>query len=385
MDPINSKLQNCAFLGNDDGYDSQKCVVLYKGKRATVRIPSFITIGGPARANLDGSEADLYGYTTFDSDGNECTFTVGDEQKNIIRTDTRDFMGSPAARVLLYHTMRLALAKVDYNGIDPVYCYTGLPVETYYIGSQRNNATIKAKLDHITPTKGKAGHVIPLDSTLGPMPNIKFVGCQPEAISAWFAYTISIDENLSLTPHLDRSEKKIIVVDVGGRTIDIIPMHRGSPSYPDKSSIHDKGTIYLIKLLEQEIKLNRGQDIPYLEGLEFAEYRNALITSELSIFGKQLDVSEQVESAIVKYRNEIAPLIFSKLESLRNYGYVMFVGGPIEMLIGDDHSRWAPRMMDRIHFDKDMDPAFMNAWGMAIQSVVIARNDISRDLAKKSA
>lgn len=380
---IYEAIKNCAFVGADDGYDSQKVKVLYKGRTSYFRIPSFVAPGAPSRSSLDGAETDLFGYRTTASDGSEVLYTVGDEQDNIESTDSANFMTSPAARVLLYHSVRAALAEVGYNGTDPVYCYTGLPVETYYLGNKPNPRNLNAKLANISASKGGFS-IEPLDSGLGPMPKIQFLGAQPEAISAWYAYALSLGDDLSLTPIEERANVKMVVVDWGGRTIDIIPMYRGSPSFADKRSLHDRGAIRLAALLKEEIILHRP-DIELIENMSHRHFRNALITGRLAQFAEEYDIQPQLDSALERYRTEVAPEVARCLSKLTNYTHVMFTGGAASLVVGDQHERFAPRLMKTIDTSAlGVDSAFMNAEGFCLQAIAAARHDAGRNV-KKSA
>ena len=190
---LKEQLFNTVAVGADNGYDSSKTTVLYQGKIHRFRRPSFVAPGEPSRVSMQGEEVDLFGYKTKGQDGTDQLFTVGDEQDNILRTDNSNFGNSPAARVLLYHCIREALASVGYDGKAPVYCYTGLPVDQYYIGSQRHTRNIDAKLDNLNPAKFDSYPVLPLGQSLGPMPNFSFIGCAAQAVSAWYSYAMEMD------------------------------------------------------------------------------------------------------------------------------------------------------------------------------------------------
>lgn len=369
---IESLMFNTACVGADDGFDSMKLKVFYQGNTAELRIPSFIAPGKPTRASLDGSAVDLWGYSTFDEDGNERFYSVGEEQENIIKTAQDAFVTSPAARVLLHHSIRLILNKVGYDGEDPVVCYTGLPVEKYYAGSSRNDRFISKKLNNIDTAKSPNTIVTPLDGSLGPMPNIQFINCQPEAVSAWYSYTVNVNDDLTLSPDHAKSDNKIVVVDWGGRTIDIIPMHRGQPDLASKATLTDKGAIYLTEILRQVLLENRD-DIPMLDRLDHSAFRSALISGKINVFAHQFNITVEREVALERYRSAISPLIFSILENLTQYTHVLFVGGPVDMILSDDHTLWAPKLMTRIvPADEGLDPAMMNAGGLALNAIAAA-------------
>lgn len=382
---IQSLMFNTACVGADDGFDSMKLMVFYQGKTGQIRIPSFIAPGKPSRASLDGSAVDLWGYSTFDEDGNDRFYSVGEEQENIIKTAQDAFVTSPAARVLLHHSIRLILNQVNYNGDDPVVCYTGLPVEKYYAGTARNDRFISKKLANVDTSKSPNNAVTPLDSSLGPMPNIQFINCQPEAVSAWYSYTVGVNDSLSLEPDHSKADKKIVVVDWGGRTIDIIPMHRGQPDLAAKATLTDKGAIYLTDILRQVLFETRD-DIPMLDRLDHSVFRAALITGKINVFAHQFDILAEREVALERYRSAISPLIFSILENLTQYTHVLFVGGPVEMILSDDHTLWAPKLMTRIvPSEEGLDPAMMNAEGLALNAIAAANALANKKMASLKA
>lgn len=378
-----SILFNTACIGADDGYDSMKLKVYYQGRTAELRTPSFIAPGKPSRKALEGGEVDLWGYSTL-NDGVEQFFSVGEDQENIIKTAQDGFSTSSAARVLLHHSMRRALHQVGYNAEHPVVCYTGLPVEKYFLGESRNERLINTKVRNIDTSSNPNIAVTPLDDSLGPMPNIEFINCQPEAVSAWYGYTLDLSDSLDLLPNKEKSDTKMVVVDWGGRTIDIIPMYRGQADLSAKTTLTDKGAILLSDILRNTLYEFR-EDIPYLDRLDFSAYRSALITGKLPVFNQVFDIEAERQRAIEKYRSIISPLIFSILEGLTNYTHVMFVGGPVEMIIGDNHELWAPKLMARISLDEaGIEPAMMNAHGLALNAIAAANSLAVRKSAKKA-
>lgn len=377
-------MKSIAFAGADDGYDSMKTMVAYKGAQVELRNASFISPGKPSRGATDGSETDLFGYSTIGEDGETVYYTVGEDQANLIKTNKRDFMTSAAARVLLYHNLRMALAKVGYNGTDPVYVYTGLPVQTYWIGNKPNKAVIGRKLDNIKAPGSADKFVTPLDMGAGPMPNIVKISVFPEAICAWYSFAARLDKDMCVEQIPERASLKIVVVDIGGRTIDIVPMHRGSPDFDLMQSIHDKGAIYLTSIVERQIKTHR-HDIDYLERLSYSDFRSAMITGVLKVFGHEFDVTEQVARSVAIYREEVSPLIFSALEGMTSYTHVLFAGGAIDLIIDGTPEKWAPRLLTIIKEDDfDVSSPFMNAYGLLLSSVLAGRSDYAK-LESKSA
>lgn len=375
---IANTLFNTAIVGEDDGFDSHKTTVMYRGVIERIRIPSFIALGPPKMAALDGTEEAQFGYKTEDAEGMQRTYHVGDAITGTIETAKRGFPTSPEARVLFHHAVRHALSRVGYNGTDPVVCFSGLPVQTYYIHDARNEPVISAKLGNLDPRKPGYRPVQPMGQSLGPMPNFAYIGCSAEAISAYFAYTRRIDPNdFTLTVDQHRSAARVIVVDFGGRTIDIVPINAGKPVFASLTSIHDKGTIHLTRLLERAIKTKR-QDIEYLERLGYPEFRNAMMTGKLKIFSEEIDVSAERDLALADYRDEVGQQLQQILEGLVDFESVLFVGGPTELLVKSGIGRWAPRQLKRLQLDErdDLafsDAAFMNSDGLCVQALYAAR------------
>lgn len=387
IDPISQQLHNSLIIGGDDGYDSLKFRAYYKGRTAQLRLPSLLAPGAPSRLDLDGSETDLFGYDAIDADtGEQKTFSVGVDQRGLIRTDQQDFMISAGARVLLYHGIRCIAKELDYNESDPVFVMTGLPVETFYIGNKRNVQVIERKLSNLRPDGFAGKPVVAHGKGLCETPTPTFIGCGAEAVAAW--YGLSLDVNLNtMKPEVNaiNASLKVVVIDWGGRTIDIIPMHQGAPDFTVKRSIHDKGGMYLARKLEQFVKLEKSAEIKYLDRLEYRHYRQALISGTLTIFGATYDVTAQRTSAIKEYALEIAPELFAILEGMTDYTHCLFVGGPVELLLEQKGVDWFPPVMERCKVPEDIGTPYMNAYGLCAQALQAATLHYKSLLQKESA
>lgn len=323
--PETSKTVN---VGLDDGYAMTK-VALPDGR--LMAVPSRARIGRANVTSLNGSEPRVFEYDT-----DEMLFAVGDVDSEPTHFDAYPFSG--LNRAIVQHALQAAgLAG------QSVHAVSGLPVSSFYLkdGSQREELIARKRNSLKQPVQ-------PIDGRL-PV-GIAFHEVIPEALAAWYDHVITEDnESVQLAP--ERLSAPVAVVDIGGRTTDVVVVADQAVRHNHSGSLRC-GLLDLHRHVGQSIR-----DRFALATLSERAIDDAVRTGSVRLFGKVHDVSETVREA----RHQILERLHAETQRQLGQGaeldQILFVGGGA-LALANDIQHWFPNQAIAAH------AGFANARGM---------------------
>lgn len=344
----NTLADTLRVVGQDDGHDTVKTVIGwdpatnafqygYHKSRAVQGLEQVMALG--RHGGVGGA------YATDDQ-----RFTIADGQSLLRSLDTRmeNYALSSLNRVLVNNALS-ACGLAD----APIYLVTGLPVDQYYRNGAPNEEMIGAKMQNLAVPVQRVG--------AGPgIAKIVKQGVLSEGIAAFYDALIQPDG--SLDSHIEEliARRPIGVVDIGGKTTDIVVISENAKSvYPHRSGTDNIGVLNLLDKVAERIKaefqLNANPPIPYVE--------EACRTKRFELFGEFKDVSHIVESACREFLAQVQNFFVSKVGDGSDLGAILFVGGGAALILsalGED--AFASVYKGRRIIAKD--PEFANARGM---------------------
>lgn len=321
------------FVGVDDGHYAVK-VVTEKGQ--CFSIPSRARSGKHLIAwQGQGNDASDGGIYTTDEG---VTFTVHEHLSECDDTRFRDYPKSPLNRVLVHHALR----KAGFAG-KPVSIATGLPVSYYYIGGNKNDELIDAKVANLKRQ---------VHCESGSCADIVENAVTTEAIAAYFDQIIEMDGSPSAA-FAEVQGASVGVIDVGGKTTDCaVILPGGAHVDTGRSGSSDVGVLKLNDSVEAALRTRFGFDNVPPRLVE-----SAIATGIIKMYGKEESVKGIVHEAKEALAEAIMNNVRSKIGSGKDLDYVLFVGGG-SIVMREQLAKHFPhaRFPDR--------PEFANARGM---------------------
>ncbi len=315
-------------IGLDDGYAFTK-VALPDGR--LIAIPSRARIGRANVTWLNGSEQRAYEYETDDT-----VFAVGD-----VDGEPTHFEGYPFSglnRAIVQH----ALQEAGLSG-QSMHAASGLPVGSFYFkdGSQRMDI-IERKRDSLKRA------VEPIDGRLPAA--VAFHEVIPEALAAWYDHIISTNGG-GVQLEAERVNVPLAVVDIGGRTTDIVVV-------ADQAVRHNGSGSLRCGLLDLTRQVGEGIRGRFdLDEVSERAVDAAARTGRLRLFGKDHDVSDLVSNA----RHQLLERLHAEMQRQLGRGAeldrILFVGGGA-VALATDIQHWFSNHAIAAH------PTFANARGM---------------------
>jgi plasmid segregation protein ParM len=329
------------FVGIDDGHDSIK-LTLESGK--SFIIPARVSLGQHMLCSIADDEEKDHIYKIDDNDFSVIDFNT-QAAINYIDTRTQDYPYSKHNIALIYH----ALHKAGITG--PVSIMTGLPVERFYINGQKNVQLIDKKIDNLLNSEVKNIN----DKVM--LPTVAQHRVISQALAAYF--DLLLDMNGNVNPDIEEisNDSKIAIVDIGGRTTDIISVDVGGSSVDlSKSATRDIGALYLKDAIKQRI-MNEY----HISHVSAAVLNRILEKGNFRHNGKIVDVQAIVKQEKSILTNKITALVNQVLDlDFNEYGIVAFIGGG-SLLIKDELKELYADNENVVLTD---DPQFANSRGM---------------------
>jgi plasmid segregation protein ParM len=345
---INSQNETLLVVGQDDGHDTVKTCsgwdssnglwkYGYHKARAVEGLQQVMSVGAQS---TDGG--------AYETEGKR--FTVAGSQ-NLLRTIDTRMDGYPLSdlnRTLVNHS----LAACGLGGAA-VYLITGLPVDQYYKNGAPNQTLIGQKMESLAKPVGRIGK--------GPaLASIVKQSVISEAIAAFYDALIHPDGAFDADVEKLISRRPVGVVDLGGKTLDIVVVAENVSSvYNDRSGTANIGVLQLLdkvgERIKSEFELNANPPLPYVE--------EACRTKKYELFGEEVDVSHIIESACQDYLALVKNYFISKVGDGSDLGAVLFVGGGTALL----QSALGAEAFASIYKGKRLiakDPEYANARGM---------------------
>ena len=323
--------------GIDDGHFSIKIV-----NGVQKYFPSRVLSGNLPYLSINDDENKSF---VYEVDGN--IYTVVEEPAinsglHFLDTRTDDFPFSDINLILVYHS----LVRAGVDG-DCKIC-TGLPFNQYYVNHARNQTLIDKKLASF---KRK---VNPVNSSN--IPNIIEHRVMAEGVGGYM--DLRFDEDGSISLELDQlaQDGLVSIVDIGGRTTDIVTFDNNNIAF-NRSTTLDIGGLTikenLLQFLRAELKTNTLPD----------KIIDDLLINNGIFEHRQKDKSINVQVQLAEMKKQVAASIINQIK--RNIGVdgrdsatVVFIGGG-SMLLKEQIIHLYPKTMTK--FVKD--PLYSNARG----------------------
>ncbi|SIR80288.1 plasmid segregation actin-type ATPase ParM [Janthinobacterium sp. TND4EL3] len=315
---INSQTETLMIVGVDDGHDTIKSCWGWDKETGSFKYGyhKARAVEGLQQVMSVGSHSSTGG--AYETEGQR--FTVAGSQ-NLLRTlDTRidGYPISDLNRTLVCHS--LAACGL---GDTPVLLITGLPVDQYYKNGAPNHALIGKKIESLAKPVTRIGK--------GPgLARILKQSVISEAIAAFYDVLIRPDGTFDADIESLISRRPVGVVDLGGKTLDIVVVAENVSSvYNDRSGTSNIGVLHLLDKVADRIKseydLNSNPPLPFVE--------QACRTKKYELFGEIVDVSHIIEEACKDYLTLVKNYFVTKAGDGSDLGAVLFVGGGTALIL----------------------------------------------------
>ena len=286
----------------DDGYAQTK---LWgeglDGKPVRYMVRSAVRTGRYALMSLDGKPG-IGGYLT--EEGESFTVSESVEGEN---TQFDSFHTSTMNRVLVHH----ALLSAGYGGKD-VSLIAGLPVADFFRDGEKDTKRIADKRANLLKGVKNAAS----DSLAPARLTSVDVGCQ--ATAAFVDYVL--DDDMA---ERDVPTESVAVVDIGGRTTDIVVILDGVQIDSPRSGTQNIGVLDVYNALGKAIrsKFDTADTFP-LSLLD-----KTVRDGRIKLWGEQQDLRDIVTQVVAEQEAKIAREVERKIGSAANVDVVLFVGG----------------------------------------------------------
>lgn len=302
---------NVAPVGVDDGHFAIKCCA---GADAFFLLPARSSPGRLQISDMGGDVAnnDLL-YET--ADGEFVTITADNSLAPAVDTRTNDYPTSSPNRALVVHALR------KMNIQDPVSIVTGLPVNRFYVGGQRNSELIEAKRQSLLrPVKDSSGNLV-----------VKVQRHQviSEAVAAYYDALLDFNGRYNKDFKEIADEEPIAVVDAGGKTLDIATVKEGGQGlYQELSGTSETGALFLYDSLDKAFRehFQINDEIPQQKLLQ------AIQTGKYRLYRETHDVKSIVDLHLDNFAHRVHFEVTKLLGDSSRLGSVLFVGGGANLL-----------------------------------------------------
>ena len=299
-----------APVGCDDGHFGIKVCA---GPDTFFTLPSRATVGRQAASSINGgANTDLI-YEI--ADGEYVTITAGDSIGESADTRNPDYPISGTNRALVNHALRKAGVRGD------IFLVTGLPVNRFYVGGERNDELIEAKRQSLIRTvRSVSGDVLP---------NVTKHKVFSEAVASFFDELINMDGSINEEFKEISDSEPVAVVDVGGKTLDIATIKEGGGAiYPEFSGTSDSGALYVY----DEINTFLRREFQLSEDVPFGKLHTALTQGTYRLYSEKHDVRNAVSAMLDGFADRVGFDVSKLLGDASRLGRVLFVGGAANLL-----------------------------------------------------
>jgi plasmid segregation protein ParM len=319
------------YAGLDGGHREVK-LTLSTGVR--LMSSSSAMSGLSQRMSLNGGTSRAFSYNT-----DEGPFTLGDIE-SAEDTAYDEYPYSAQNRAIVTHALRVA-------GLDQSHqlvAASGLPLKRFYVGSKPNAELIKKKKANLlrNDVTGLDGYV---------PPTIIKHEVMAEAVAGWVNYILQRDGANKLYIDSERVKQRTAIVDIGGRTLDIAVVKDWDIDF-SRSTTDNMGMITIINGIKDRL-------FDFFKGLEPTDEQvnQALQLGTVNHYGKTIDVSPMVNSAVLAVVNSLKSTIKSKLKNAHDIQTIRFIGGTSKFLENHIQGWFENQQMSA-------NPAFENSDGM---------------------
>ena len=300
---LNAAAKSPLIVAVDDGYAQTK---LWGENLDKSGITSFIM--------RSSARPGRYGLMSLAGEGISGSYRTEEDQEFTVSEEIEGedtqfdaFHVSPMNRVLVNH----ALSRAGYAN-RPVHLISALPVGNFFSdGSKRNESAIEAKKANlmkkikITTDDGGLANIVRVD-----------IGCQ--AMAAFVDYWLDDDMK-----ERDVPVERVAVVDIGGRTTDVILVLDGVRFDQRKSGTENIGVLDVYNSLAAMIRAKfETRDHYPLTMLD-----TAVRSGYVRLWGERHDVTEMVKRAVIEQREKLSREIQRRLGDGSDLDAILFVGG----------------------------------------------------------
>jgi plasmid segregation protein ParM len=287
-------------IGIDDGHSETK-IILPNGRK--FRIPSQATSGKVNVISInDSKEIDVIGYKTP-----EGSYIAG----NIQHPDPTNFNDYPISvlnRVIVTH----ALCQAGLQNSGNLKVCTGLPLKRFYINGKPNKRLILNKMENLM-----LGDITPeIDFDFKIVDHRVF----SEGVSAWVDYIVKKDEKGTLIIDSDMLKKRIAIVDIGGRTLDVAVVSDWKLD-ADRSNTFSVGMLAIRNKIADEIYNDHEVE------LTEEQMKSLLTTKRFKLYGREMDATVYIQEAEKQIVNTVKTQVLRLLGKASDIDEVLFVGG----------------------------------------------------------
>jgi len=320
------------LLGVDDGFD---CIKLSESESKQSVFQSRAALSGEKRIHIGngfGSDT-IHEYVTDDA-----VYQIGDID-NALPTRYDDYPVSSHNRALVVS----ALERAGYAGQKVEIC-TGLPLRTFYSGGgEPNKIMIQNKRENLL--KNDVRH-----SNGEPILEIVAHEVIAECVATYLDYVVSDTDDGSVKMNTDRLKDKIAIVDIGGRTTDIVVVENWSVKL-DQAATMDIGMLTARQALSEKILIEH--DVTVSDKVLIS----AMKTGYIKLYGKQVDVRGLVMDSLRDLLQNIKAKVKQVIGKGVDIDCVIMTGGGAQSL-SEALAGWYPRQIIAAN------PQFSNARGM---------------------
>ena len=264
------------------------------------KIPSRARVGKAGIVSISGTEGVNVGM--YETGGLE--YTVGDHVEGE-GTRFEDYPFSPLNRVVVHHLLRL----MGLSG-KQVKIGTGLPVATYFSGPswapahqiiERKNASL---LTEVRATSGD------------PCASISSSHVFAEGVAAWIDHSVDVAGNVVVSP-----TEPAAVVDIGGRTTDIVTILPGWRVDSKRSGTANIGVLDLMEAIRNEVNRKFETEVAW------NRFDHSLVTNRVKLWNQEQDIKEIVAASKQQVLGQIAREIQRQIGKGVDFETILFVGG----------------------------------------------------------
>ncbi len=289
-------------VGVDDGYAYIKLAWM---EGATIKMAAI-----PSRAEAGVSVSAANGVPVGGYQADEDRYTVN---AVLSGADTRfsSYPTSTLNRALVQH----ALIEAGFGGRQ-LRIGTTLPPGNFFRRSGVNDKLIEAK---------RANLLAPIQSLSGaPVAEIIEHEIFPEATAAVTDYLLGDDGR-----QVREFERPIAVVDIGGRTTDVVVILPTQDIDRGRLKTEDMGVLNVIDIIREGVIDEFDIDSADAEGIDFEK---ALRTGTLSMHGQAHDIAALRAEAINEVAKRILQMVNTQVGGGAALDAMLFVGGGAELM-----------------------------------------------------
>jgi len=317
-------------IGIDDGFDETK---LAFPNGDCLRVQSLAASGGIDSITFDEGVKNTFIYKT-----SEGAFTAG----QVLKSESTAFEEYPMSAMNRVIVMN-ALRKAGLNSKHDISAVSGLPFKRAYKAGKVNEKLLEEKRKNLLKNDVVAadGYKLPLISSHSVL---------SEGLAAWFNLLLNRNEGGELEVDKEFYNKRIAIIDIGGKTTDIVVVKAGVIDY-ERSSTFDAGMLLVKEKIRESVLEEHDVE------LTNEQLYTAVNDRRVSMYGEWESIGDVVDQAMKEVVVSIKIETQRKLKKAADIDKIVFVGGTVnrfEGIIG----QWYKHQMIASN------PEFMNAKGM---------------------